>query len=153
MLDKIDRKILGLMQVDASLSAQAIGEAVGLSATPCWRRIQRLERDGYVLRRVALLDAEKLNAGISVLVAIRTNEHTAEWLAAFHAAVDSCPEIVECFRLGGEIDYIMRVLIPDIRTYDTFYKKFIGKIKLNDVSSMFIMETIKSTTEVPLSYI
>lgn len=152
MLDELDRKILATLQIDSSLSVQEVGERVGLSSTPCWRRIQKLESTGYIRRRVALLDADKLNLGVSVFIAVRTNQHNAEWAERFKKIVISFPEVVDFFRLSGDVDYLIRAVVPDIAAYDDLYQRLIAKIDLHDVSSMFAMEQIKSTTELPLIY-
>lgn len=153
MIDFYDRKILSLMQSDASLTVVEIAERIGLSSTPCWRRIQKLEREGYFKRRVMLLNEEKLNVGVSVFIAIRTNQHTRDWSEKFYKAVVDMPEVLDLFRLAGDIDYLIRAVVPDIRSYDAFYQRLIARIDLHDVSSMFAMETLKSTTELPLGYI
>jgi Lrp/AsnC family transcriptional regulator len=150
MLDELDRKILAVLQVDSSLSMQDLAERVGLSSTPCWRRIQKLESSGYIKRRVALLDAEKLNLGVSVFIAVRTNQHNAEWVQRFRKIVVGFPEVVDFYRLSGDVDYLIRAVVSDIRAYDDLYQRLIAKIDLHDVSSMFTMEQIKSTTELPL---
>jgi Lrp/AsnC family transcriptional regulator len=141
------------LQRDASLAVGDVAQAVGLSVTPCWRRIQRLEQEGVIRRRVALLDRRALNAGVTVFVAVRTNQHSAQWLARFAAAVVEIPEVVDCYRMSGEIDYLLRLVLPDIAAYDAFYKRLIARVELSDVTSMFAMEEIKSTTELPLSFI
>ncbi len=151
-LDAHDRKILALLQRDASMAVSDIATRVGLSTTPCWRRIQKLEEAGVIRRRVALLDRAALNAGVTVFVAIRTNQHTAQWLAKFAKAVADFPEVVDCYRMSGEIDYLLRLALPDIAAYDAFYKRLIARIDLSDVTSMFAMEEIKSTTELPLGF-
>ncbi len=151
-MDRIDCKILALLQEDATRPVSEIAEAVGLSTTPCWRRIQKLEESGIVTRRVALLDAEKLNVGVTVFVAVRTSQHNVEWLAKFAAAVARLPEVMEFYRMSGEIDYLLRVVVPDIAGYDAFYKKLIQSVDLTDVSSSFAMERIKHTTALPLTY-
>jgi Lrp/AsnC family transcriptional regulator len=153
VIDTIDRKILALLQVDASTPISEIAEKVGLSQTPCWRRIQRLEQDGYIRRRVAFLDREKLNVGTTVFIAIRTNQHNSTWFEKFHRIVANMPEVVDFHRLSGEIDYLIRVIVPGIREYDAFYKRLISQIDITDVSSMFSMEEIKSSSEVPLDYV
>ncbi|MGA7809511.1 Lrp/AsnC family transcriptional regulator [Bradyrhizobium sp.] len=152
MLDELDRKILAVLQSDSSLSVQEVGDHVGLSSTPCWRRIQKLENAGYIRRRVALLDPEKLNLGVSVFIAVRTNQHNAEWVDRFRKIVTGFPEVVDFFRLSGDVDYLIRAVVPDIRAYDDLYRRLISKIDIYDVSSMFAMEQIKSTTELPLVY-
>ena len=148
--DSLDISILTLLQQDASLSVSDIAGRVGLSVTPCWRRIQRLEERGVIRRKVALLDAEKLGVGLSVFVAIRTDEHNTAWLERFASTVKALPEVVEFYRMSGDIDYLLRVVVADMRHYDAFYKKLISKVKLTDVSSSFAMEQIKYTTALPL---
>jgi len=152
MLDPFDRKILMLLQRNTDQSVSEIADEVGLSATPCWRRIRKLQEQGYIKKRVALLDETKLNVGVSVFMAIRTNQHTEEWSQAFVRAVGEIPEIVDLFRLAGDIDYMLRAVVPDIATYDRVYKRLISKVDIHDISSMFAMETIRSSTELPLDY-
>ncbi len=152
MLDAMDIKILRILQEDATLPGAEIGKAVGLSTTPCWRRIQKLEEAGYIQKRVALLDPKKVGAGVTVFVFISTSQHTLEWLERFHAVIVDFPEVVEFYRMSGEIDYLLRVVVPDIDAYDRFYKKLISKIELSNVSSAFAMEQIKFTTALPLDY-
>ncbi len=152
-LDKIDRKILALLQKDATTPVAEIGRKVGLSTTPCWRRIQKMEEDGVIRRRVAVLDPQKVNAGVTVFVAVRTNEHNDAWMHKFASVVDEFSEVVEFYRMSGEVDYLLRVVVPDIQAFDSFYKKLISKIALSDVSSSFAMGQIKYTTALPLEYI
>jgi|SRR5688572_22772207 Lrp/AsnC family transcriptional regulator len=152
MLDAVDIKILGILQRDCTVSVADIGKAVGLSTTPCWRRIQKLEQEGIIQARVALLDPKKVNVGVTVFVSITTNEHNLQWLEKFHAVLREFPEVVEAYRMSGQIDYLLRVTVPDIESYDRFYKKLIERISLSDVSSSFAMEQIKYTTALPLSY-
>ena len=149
-MDKIDRDILMILQQNASLPVAEVARRVGLSVTPCWRRIQRLEESGIIKRRVALLDADKVGAKISVFVAIRISEHSTSWLEQFAAAVMAMPEVVEFYRMSGEVDYLLRVVVADIAAYDRFYQRLISKVKLNDVSSSFAMQQIKYTTVLPL---
>lgn len=151
-MDSIDRKILSLLQVDSALPVSQIAEQVGLSPTPCWRRIQKLESAGVIKARVALLSPEKMNVGVTVFIAIRTSHHSAEWLARFQAVVADIPEITEFYRMSGDIDYLLRAVVPDIAAYDSVYKRLIEGIELNDVTSMFAMETIKWTTVLPVTY-
>ncbi|MBT5719331.1 Lrp/AsnC family transcriptional regulator [Gammaproteobacteria bacterium] len=151
-MDKIDRNILKLLQEDSTLSTADIAERVGLSTTPCWRRIQRLEESGVIRKRVALLARDKLNLGVNVFVAVKTNQHNWEWLAKFSEAVNQFPEVVEFYRMAGESDYLLRVVVPDIPSFDTFYKKLVQTTDLSDVSSSFAMEQIKYTTALPLEY-
>ena len=151
-LDEIDRKILNLLQADATIPVAAIAERVGLSATPCWRRIQKLEEAGVIRARVALLDPEKLNVGVTVMVAVRTSQHDLGWLEKFAAAVQDFPEVVEFYRMSGDVDYLLRIVVPDIAAYDAVYKRLIARVPLSDVSSAFAMETIKYTTALPVTY-
>lgn len=152
-MDRIDRSILEHLQDDATRSTAEIAQRVGLSTTPCWRRIQNLERRGIIERRVALLDRDALNVGVDVFVAIRTRQHNARWLDEFARVVTRFPEVVEFYRMSGEIDYLMRVVVPDIAAYDDFYKRLIARIDIADVSSTFAMERIKYTTALPLGYV
>lgn len=151
-LDAFDLRILALLQEDASKPLAEIAEAVGLSPTPCWRRIQKLEAEGHIRRRVALLDRDKLKAGVTVFIAVKTARHTMEWLERFHAAVHDLPEIVDFYRMSGDIDYLLKAYVSDIAAYDALYKKLIARIELNDVTSMFAMEELKSTTAIPLGF-
>jgi Lrp/AsnC family transcriptional regulator len=153
VLDAMDVKILALLQKDCTLPVADIGKAVGLSTTPCWRRIQKLEQAGVIDRRVAVLEPAKVNAGVTVFVSIKTDQHNLKWLERFHAAVIDLPEVVEFYRMSGDVDYLLRVVVPDIAAYDGFYKKLISRIEVSKVSSAFAMERIKSTTELPLSFV
>lgn len=152
MLDEMDIKILRILQEDATRPVAEIGKEVGLSTTPCWRRIQKLEEAGIVRRRVALLDPAKVNVGVTVIVSIKTDRHEIGWLEKFHAAVVDFPEVVEFYRMSGEIDYLLRVVVPDIAAYDAFYKRLISRIEISKVSSAFAMEQIKYTTSLPLDF-
>jgi len=151
-LDAFDLRILALLQEDASRPLAEIAETVGLSPTPCWRRIQKLEAEGHIRRRVALLDRGKLKAGVTVFIAVKTGRHTMEWLERFHAAVHDLPEIVDFYRMSGDIDYLLKAYVSDIAAYDALYKKLISRIELSDVTSMFAMEELKSTTAIPLGF-
>ena len=152
-MDEIDRSIVALLQYDASQSVREIAEQVGLSPTPCWRRIARLEDMGVIVGRVAMLDPAKVGLGVTVLVQIRTNQHTGAWFEDFAAGIDEFPEIVEALRLSGETDYMLRVMVPDIAAFDVFYQRLIERVDLYDVRSTFVMETIKSTTALPLGHL
>jgi Lrp/AsnC family transcriptional regulator len=152
-MDKADRHILALLQRDASASVAEIAEKVNLSRGPCWRRIRALETAGYIRRRVAILDPLKLNVGTTVFVTLKTNRHDAQWFNAFATAVKSIPEVVEFHRMSGDVDYLLRLAIPDIAAYDRVYKQLIQVGGLTDVSASFALECIKSTTELPLDYI
>ena len=151
-MDRLDRKILRLLQEDSTLAVADVAKKVGLSTTPCWRRIQKMEEDGIIQRRVAVLDPAKVNVGVTVFVSVKTNEHNDAWMRKFSAVIDEFPEVVEFYRMSGDIDYLMRVVVPDIGAYDTFYKRLIGKINLTDVSSAFAMGQIKYTTALPLDF-
>lgn len=150
-MDKYDQKILEILQRSCDISTAEIARRVGLSTTPCWRRIQKLEQDGVIQKRVALLDRNTLNLGVDVFVSIRTRQHSAEWLQRFATAVSGFPEVVEFYRMSGDIDYLMRVVVPDIAAYDSFYKRLIERVEVQDVSSSFAMERIKYTTQLPIT--
>jgi Lrp/AsnC family transcriptional regulator len=152
-MDAIDRKILAVLQDNASLSVAEIGSRVGLSSTPCWKRIQRLEADGVILKRVALVDQDRIGLGISVFVSIETGDHSGDWLERFAKVVTAMPEVMEFYRMAGDVDYMLRVVVPDIAGYDTFYKKLIAAVPLKNVTSRFAMEKIKSTTALPIAEI
>ena len=152
-MDRIDRSILRLLQEDSTMAVADIAKRVGLSTTPCWRRIQKMEEDGVIERRVAILNPDKVNARVTVFVSIRTSSHSIEWLKRFAEVIAQFPEVVEFYRMSGEVDYLLRVVVPDIPAYDAFYKRLIEKIEIRDVSSVFAMEQIKSTTELPLDYL
>ena len=149
-MDLIDRNILDLLQADASLSISEIAKKVCLSQTPCWKRIQKLENLGIIKGKVALLDSKKLNLGLTVFVQLKTDKHDESWLTKFAEAVREMPEVVEVYRMAGEIDYLLRVVVSDTDSYDRFYKALIKKVPLTDVSSSFAMEEIKYTTALPI---
>jgi Lrp/AsnC family transcriptional regulator len=142
-----------LLQHDASLTARELAEHVGLTPTPCWRRVQNLEASGVITGRVALVDPAAVNLGVTALVHIRTNDHTSAWVERFKAAIDQFPEVVEAYRTSGEIDYQLRVVVPSIDAYDEFYKRLIAAIELYDVRTIFAMEKMKQTTALPLHYL
>src|SRR5947209_20432681 len=149
-LDAIDRKILTVLQEDASLSVAGIGDRVGLSSTPCWKRIQRLEADGIIQRRVALVDQNKIGLGITVFVSVESADHSEAWLKKFAEAVSAMPEVMEFYRMAGDVDYMLRVVVADMQSYDVFYKKLISAVPLKNVTSRFAMEKIKSVTALPV---
>lgn len=149
-MDAIDRKILLTLQEDASLSVAEIGQRVGLSSTPCWKRIQRLEAEGVIQRRVAIVDQDKVGLGITVFVSVETGDHSQDWLARFAKLVSDMPEVMEFYRMAGDVDYMLRVVTADMQSYDAFYKKLIAAIPLKNVTSRFAMEKIKSTTMLPI---
>ncbi len=150
-LDKIDKEILSLIQNDASLGTAEIAEFVGLTTTPCWRRIQRLQENGIIRKSVTLLCPEKLNILLTVFVHIKAAKHDSIWLKKFAVHTSSFDEVVEIYRLSGEYDYMLKVLVKDMQGYDHFYKRFIAGIELSDVTSSFAMEQIKNTTAIPLT--
>jgi Lrp/AsnC family transcriptional regulator len=152
-MDAIDKKILHCLQEDATLPVAAVAERVGLSATPCWRRIRSLEKAGVIRKRVALLDPSLLNVATTVFVRLKTSQHNQEWLDGFARAVAEIDEVVEFYRLSGDVDYLLRIVVPDIAAYDAVYKRLIKAADLADVSSSFAMETIKHTTALPLGYL
>ncbi|MEJ2045355.1 MAG: Lrp/AsnC family transcriptional regulator [Reinekea sp.] len=149
-LTPADKIILDLLQQDATLSVQEIADRVNLTVSPCWRRIQNLENQGYIQRRVALLNREKLGLGIDVFVFIKTNQHDDLWITSFSNALHELPEVCEAYRMSGDVDYLLRVVVRNIEDYDRFYKRLVAKVKLSDVSSSFAMERMKYTTTVPI---
>jgi Lrp/AsnC family transcriptional regulator len=150
VLDQIDRALLILLQQDASLSVDALSERVHLSRNACWRRIKRLETDGFVKKRVAIIDPVAVGLELQVFVVIRTNDHSAKWLRSFRQAVREMPEIVAAQRMSGDLDYVLRVRVANVSAYDQFYQRLIDKVQIADVSASFVMEDIKETTELPL---
>ena len=152
-MDSIDKRILKLLQEDAALPLAELSERVGLSQTPCWRRIQKLKEAGVIRKQVTLLDPQRINLGVTVFVSVRTSEHTPQWLERFAKGVADIPEVLELYRMSGDVDYLLRVVVPDIAGYDKVYKKLIKAANLHDVSSSFAMECIKHTTALPLDYI
>lgn len=149
-VDEADLQILRLVQRDAALSIAEIADSVHLSQNACWRRIKRLENDGLIKKRVALLDAQRLGVGVTVFVSVRAAEHTEKWLDGFTAAVRAIPEVIEFYRMAGEVDYLLKLQVADIAAYDRVYKALIRSAKLMDVSAAFAMEEMKRTTELPL---
>ncbi|AWK43468.1 winged helix-turn-helix transcriptional regulator [Photorhabdus laumondii subsp. laumondii] len=151
MLDKTDRKLLKLLQKDCSLSLNALAEAVNLTSTPCWKRLKRLEDEGYIVGKVALLDSEKLGLGLTVIVMIRTQQHSSDWYEQFVAFIKQMPEVLAFYRMAGECDYLMHVEVVDMKSYDLFYKRMVNGVPgLIDVTSSFAMEKIKYTTALPI---
>ncbi len=153
IMDKIDVRILDLLQKDGSLSAVEIADKVGLSKAPCWRRIQRLREEGVIRQTVALLDARSLNVGTTVFVTLKTANHSEAWFEKFVRAARDIPEVTEIHRMSGEVDYLMRIVVPDIGGYDAVYKRLIHAVDFLDVSASFTLETIKHTTALPLTYL
>ncbi len=150
MIDAIDRKILFHLQQDVTIPAAELAERVGCSRTACWRRIKSLEETGYIQKQTALLDRHKLGLPVTVFVNIKTGHHEPDWLKQFATVVDLFPEITEFYRMSGDVDYLLKVIVPDIAAYDDFYRRLIRSINLSDVSSNFAMEEIKFTTALPL---
>ena len=150
-MDPTDKKILHLLQMDAAQTVKQIAAQLPLSVTPCWKRIQKLEQDGVIRARVALLDPKKINADVTVFVAIKTDQHTREWMERFDEAVSDLHEVMEIYRMSGEIDYLLRVVVSSIAAYDRFYKKLVERIELSNVTSSFAIEQIKYTTALPIN--
>jgi len=151
-MDRLDRMILTILQEDTTVPVAEIGRRVGLSTTPCWRRIQKMEEDGVITARVAILDPAKVNAKVTVFVSVTTNQHNDDWLTRFARSIGEFPEVVEFYRMSGQVDYLLKIVVPDIEAYDAFYKRLVAKIDITDVSSAFAMERIKDTTALPLAY-
>lgn len=151
-MDATDKAILRELQRDATISIGDLARTVGLSQTPCWRRVKRLEESGAISRRVAIVNPAKVNLALTAFVAVRTSQHTEAWLRKFADGVRAIPEVVELHRMSGDIDYLLKVVCPDMRAYDAVYKRLIRAAELTDVSSTFSMEALKYTTELPLDY-
>lgn len=149
MLDQTDRRILEVLQSDASLSLADLSEHVALSRSACGRRLQRLESEGYIKGRVTLLNAEKVGLPLTVFISIKTNQHTSAWATRFQKVVEKLPGVLEVYRMAGETDYLLKAVVPDMPGYDRLYQQLI-KAELTDVSSGFVMEEIKSTVALPL---
>ncbi len=149
-MDEIDRKLLGLLQGDSTLAMAQLADQVGLSPTPVWKRVQKLEAAGVITRRVALLDPQTIGVGLIVFVAIEAPEHTEAWMTGFAACLQGMPEVMDAYRMAGEVDYMLRVAVPDMAEFDAFYKRLVKRVPLKNVTSRFSMETMKSTTAFPL---
>jgi Lrp/AsnC family transcriptional regulator len=152
-MDKTDRRILDLLQHNGALTVAEIGDRVGLSKAPCWRRIQRLQETGVIRQIVALLDPKALNVGTTVFVTVKTANHSAAWFNRFVSTLNEIPEVTEIYRMSGDVDYLIRIAVPDIETYDKLYKKLIAAVEFLDVSASFALETIKCSTALPLHYV
>ena len=152
-MDSKDRHILEILQENADIHISDLAERVGLSQTPCWRRIQRLKEQGVIIKNVTLVKPQMVNVGVTVFVSVRTSTHNSAWFDQFKSVVEAIPEVVEFYRMSGEIDYLLRVVVPDIAGYDKVYKRLIAGTNLLDVSSSFAMEEIKFTTALPMSYV
>jgi Lrp/AsnC family transcriptional regulator len=152
-MDKLDKKILEQLQKNGGLTAAELADRIGLSKAPCWRRIKRLEEAGIIKQTVALLDARSLNLGTTVFVTLKTGNHSEAWFDKFVKAVRDIPEVTEIHRMSGDVDYLMRIVVPDIDAYDVVYKRLIASVEFQDVSASFALETIKYTTALPLNYV
>jgi Lrp/AsnC family transcriptional regulator len=152
-MDKLDKKILEQLQKNGGLTAAELADRIGLSKAPCWRRIKRLEEEGVIKQTVALLDARSLNLGTTVFVTLKTGNHSEAWFEKFVKAVRDIPEVTEIHRMSGDVDYLMRIVVPDIDAYDQVYKRLIASVEFQDVSASFALETIKYTTALPLNYV
>ncbi len=151
-MDRTDLRILELLQQNGALTVADIGDRVGLSKAPCWRRIQRLQETGVIRQIVALLDPKALNVGTTVFVTVKTANHSAAWFNKFVSTLNEIPEVIEMHRMSGDVDYLIRIVVPNIDAYDKLYKKLISSVEFLDVSASFALETIKSTTALPLHY-
>ena len=150
IMDNYDREILRALQKDADQSIESLAEKVNLSRNACWRRVKQLEAAGTIKARVALVDAEAVDLGLTVLVLVRTNEHAADWADKFRKAVHAMPEITGAYRMSGDLDYVLRVCVRDVKSYDAFYQRLTTRLRLSDISASFVMEEIKDTTALPL---
>ena len=149
-MDKMDQQILRILQTDSSLSISEIARKIGLSASPCWKRINKLQNDGIIKSKIALLDGNLLGFGLTAYVSIKTGEHSREWLEEFSKTVTKMPEVMEFHRMAGDVDYMLKVVVSDIQAFDNFYKRLISSSSINEVTSRFSMETIKETTALPI---
>ena len=149
-IDRIDRKILKVLQADASISMEALAEKVSLSRNACWRRVKQMEESSVIKSRVTLVDPEALDLGLTVFVMIRPGDHDPDWLSRFETAVRSLPEILGAHRMSGDLDYVLRVRVADVKSYDHFYKRLISQVPVSDISASFVMDDIKDTTELPV---
>lgn len=151
--DEIDQRILAILQHDSDTVVSAISDAVGLSVTPCWRRIKRMEEAGLIKKRVVLVDHVRANVPLTVFIGVTASRHEMTWLQRFCDLVDEIPEVVEAYRLTGTVDYILKVVVPDMSTYDNVYKKMIERLEFSQVNSMIAMEELKFTTAIPTKYL
>jgi Lrp/AsnC family transcriptional regulator len=149
-MDQTDRRILAILQQDSSQAIARIAEQVNLSETPCWRRIQKLIREGIIQRQVALVDAKAIGLDLIIFVTIETDDHSPGWLANFMRVVGSIPEIMEVHRLAGDVDYILKIAVADMGAFDAFYRRLIAEVPLKNVTSRIAMETVKRTTALPI---
>lgn len=149
-IDEKDRAILAALQRDSAQSLESLGDRIGLSRNACWRRIRALEEAGIITSRVALLDAEALDLGLMVFLHIRTDRHNAEWQKQFSDATRALPEILGVYRMTGDLDYLIRARVRDMKDYDRLYQSLIARVPMSDVSASFVMEEIKETTVLPI---
>ena len=149
-IDDTDRQILKILQADSTISLETIAAQLSVSVNTCWRRVRRLEDDGIILSRVAICDPEKLGVGQTVFVAIKTSDHSSAWLKTFDKTVTAIPEVVELYRMAGDVDYLLKIAVSSVADYDRVYKALISKIEVDDVSATFAMECLKNTTELPV---
>jgi len=149
-IDEIDRQILRILQSDSTISLETIAERLSFSVNTCWRRVKRLEEDDIIRSRVAICDPEKLGLGQTVFVAIKTSDHSSAWLKTFAKTVKEIPEVVEFYRMAGDVDYLLKIAVSSVSDYDRVYKLLISKIEVDDVSATFAMECLKNTTELPI---
>jgi Lrp/AsnC family transcriptional regulator len=149
-MDSTDRKILAILQEDASLSVADIANRVNLSQTPCWRRIQKLTEAGVIARRVALVDPDAVGLGLTVFVEIESGDHSKDWFDRFRSAVTEMPEVMEIYRMAGDVDYLLRITVPNMAAVDSFYQRLIATVPLKNVTSRFAMERVKYTTAYPI---
>ncbi len=149
-IDEYDLKILRYLQTDAAQNIEQLADAIYLSRNACWRRMKRLENDGIIKGKVALLDPDVLELGLMVYVLVKANSHDQYWLGKFKSTIASMPEIVGAHRMSGELDYVLRVRVRDVKAYDAFYQKLISRVPINEVSASFVMEDIKDTTALPI---
>ena len=150
-MDTIDIKLLELLQHNAELTIQELSKEVHLSTTPCWKRINQLKNNGYINKTVSLVDRKRVGANVTAMVSIKVNNHNQERISIFSKTIQDIPEVIECYRMSGETDYLLKVVVSDIESYDTFYKNLIEKVQFLKVTSNFAIEEIKSTTEIPLT--
>ncbi len=149
-MDNFDKAIVRYLQLDASVTVETLAESIGLSRNACWRRVKGLEDVGVIKARVALIDPDAVNLGLTVLVLVRTSEHAADWAESFRKVVNAMPEITGAFRMSGDLDYILRVCVRDVKAYDAFYQRLTTRLRLSDISASFVMEAIKDTTALPI---
>jgi len=152
-IDETDKRLLAILQADATVSLEALADRLAISRNTCWRRVARLEETGVIEKRVCLVSPRAVNAGLALFIAIRTSRHDAAWTDNFRRTLNAIPEIVGAYRTAGEIDYVLHARVPDVAAYDVLYQRLIAQVELLDVSASFVMEEMKRTTEVPLTFV